>query len=463
MAEIKAYTGSAGTGKTTKLISLLSTEIKDLRKDSHQCILALTFMHGSRRRLDEKLSFLKKEKIKHKCKTIDSFATNIVERFRRYLNISKHITVVPNETNDTEREDNFRCYVNWSFVRKSFVHLLKFASIRNFISISYPIIIVDEFQDCESDLLDIIKAIYQCDTKIFIAGDDFQQLNNLESCEAINWLSSVSVPFVLKDIHRSSETDILATSFGLRNNTFVRNSIKTKVTSSADLAAWHISSYIHWKQWGRNGNYLVLLYPVSPEKSLFVKKALSRLENAFPKNNFSPHPFKIETSQGVSVEFANSLLENHVDSTVCRALLNDWLSKEDITITEASKKALKLLSLRGLDSIDKFEFSVLLSNTLHQHRSFSCNPSKTNHLAMTIHAAKNREFDHVIILWPYEVSKGDIYKRKLLYNAITRAKHKVLLIVQGKDEASFRKDKTLTLLGNIDFDSKKKKSASKND
>ena len=42
--------------------------------------------------------------------------------------------------------------------------------------------------------------------------------------------------------------------------------------------------------------------------------------------------------------------------------------------------------------------------------------------AMTIAQAKNREFDHVFVLWPYTVRDDAGQKRRLLYNAITRAK-----------------------------------------
>ena len=50
---------------------------------------------------------------------------------------------------------------------------------------------------------------------------------------------------------------------------------------------------------------------------------------------------------------------------------------------------------------------------------------------MTVHQAKNREFDSVIVLWPYEVSATR--QRRLLYNAITRAKRQAVVIVQNPD------------------------------
>jgi superfamily I DNA/RNA helicase len=50
---------------------------------------------------------------------------------------------------------------------------------------------------------------------------------------------------------------------------------------------------------------------------------------------------------------------------------------------------------------------------------------------MTIHQAKNREFQNVVILWPVEVGGTPESLRRLLYNGMTRAKSRVLIIVQS--------------------------------
>lgn len=53
--------------------------------------------------------------------------------------------------------------------------------------------------------------------------------------------------------------------------------------------------------------------------------------------------------------------------------------------------------------------------------------------AMTVQQAKNREFEGVVVLWPYQVGGDAEHKRRLLYNAITRAKRWCNVIVQGPD------------------------------
>ncbi|MEO6787820.1 MAG: ATP-binding domain-containing protein, partial [Chthoniobacteraceae bacterium] len=50
--------------------------------------------------------------------------------------------------------------------------------------------------------------------------------------------------------------------------------------------------------------------------------------------------------------------------------------------------------------------------------------------AMTIHQAKNREFPVVIVLWPFQVVGDPLLARRWLYNAITRAKRRAIVIVE---------------------------------
>ena len=50
---------------------------------------------------------------------------------------------------------------------------------------------------------------------------------------------------------------------------------------------------------------------------------------------------------------------------------------------------------------------------------------------MTIHRAKNREFGNVLVLWPHTVGGSAEYQRRLLYNAITRAKGRCSVVVFG--------------------------------
>jgi hypothetical protein len=54
-------------------------------------------------------------------------------------------------------------------------------------------------------------------------------------------------------------------------------------------------------------------------------------------------------------------------------------------------------------------------------------------VAMTVQQAKNREFEGVVVLWPYQVGGDAEHKRRLLYNAITRARRWCTVIVQSEE------------------------------
>jgi len=83
--KIIAYEGPAGTGKTTRLIqSLESLLTSDPLRDG-QRVLALTFMHGSRRRLHDRLSKLSVLRGRFQCSTFDSFAFMVCNRWKSLL------------------------------------------------------------------------------------------------------------------------------------------------------------------------------------------------------------------------------------------------------------------------------------------------------------------------------------------------------------------------------------------
>jgi len=65
---------------------------------------------------------------------------------------------------------------------------------------------------------------------------------------------------------------------------------------------------------------------------------------------------------------------------------------------------------------------------LRRHRTADDGPGLP---AMTVQQAKNREFEGVVVVWPYQVGGDAEHKRRLLYNAITRARRWCTVLVQG--------------------------------
>ncbi len=98
------------------------------------------------------------------------------------------------------------------------------------------------------------------------------------------------------------------------------------------------------------------------------------------------------------------------------------------------KRAKRLMKLRNTKQLSKVEFSSLLSSGLHFVNTFSTK-GRNSRVFLTVHGAKNREFDDVFVLWPqYTLPDQDLYLRKLMYNAVTRTRRKVVVIAQGQEE-----------------------------
>ena len=69
-----AVEGAAGCGKTFRLMEALGEALGATPLKEGQRVLALTFMHGARRRLNEKLRSVPGLKGRFECVTVDSFA-----------------------------------------------------------------------------------------------------------------------------------------------------------------------------------------------------------------------------------------------------------------------------------------------------------------------------------------------------------------------------------------------------
>ncbi|NTG78156.1 ATP-binding domain-containing protein, partial [Agrobacterium rhizogenes] len=75
------------------------------------------------------------------------------------------------------------------------------------------------------------------------------------------------------------------------------------------------------------------------------------------------------------------------------------------------------------------EVRMLMERTAANHRAYSGERPRGIPL-LSIHQAKNRQFDHVIILWPPGVPGNEELKARLLYNGITRARRSCKVFVR---------------------------------
>jgi superfamily I DNA/RNA helicase len=79
---VTAFEGPAGTGKTHSLMGHLGARMREQPLALHERVLALTFMHGARRRLDARLREIDGLEGRYLAVTVDSFAWRLVQRWR---------------------------------------------------------------------------------------------------------------------------------------------------------------------------------------------------------------------------------------------------------------------------------------------------------------------------------------------------------------------------------------------
>jgi hypothetical protein len=133
---VTAFEGPAGTGKTYRLMEQLGTALGDRALTPHERVLALTFMHGARRRLHSRLGDVDGLSGRFQATTLDSFAWRLVHRWRNLA--GKLGYAIPSE----EQYDQ-TCALAATLIARP--------AVKSWVVMSYPVIVVDEAQDLSSE------------------------------------------------------------------------------------------------------------------------------------------------------------------------------------------------------------------------------------------------------------------------------------------------------------------------
>lgn len=233
-------------------------------------------------------------------------------------------------------------------------------------------------------------------------------------------------------VKRTKNNKILNTATCLRKGENIEGE-KIYITASVSkhLTAAILKPNIHYNI--GKGNIAI----ISPtKKSNFVKDAIASLSTTY---TFKKGPNKDKTIGPYnnllgSDGYANvdELLIDIPKRPLNKLDLKKLKAKNNFILNRCCEKCLKKITMRNLEEVSYDDFIYTLNQFIHTHDNFYRKERYSKLTLTTIHGAKNREFDTVIILWPYEVSGNTLYKRKLLYNAITRAKTNAIIIVQNK-------------------------------
>ena len=407
--------GPAGTGKTTRLFQKLSLVLEENPLADHQQVLALTKMHGSRRRMDSKLRAISGLQRRYRCCTADSFAWSIVRRWR---------TLARNKFTVELTEDDYDrvCLLAGDLLAEGIV--------LDWVNRTFPIVVVDEFQDSKDGQLAMISALSSSVTCI-VAADDFQDLGNTETNPAVAWAQTNGESETLSDIHRTSALGLLEASRALREGDNIPDNGDGFTVLGArnhNAGASFVSRNLTW--W-RGCADIAVLTPVRPFRSPFVRGLIARVkEKPISDPPVGPHRVPWEESQEEEYNrFIEKIgLPNDPNAEVCcNALSLSGVSGPQRGLFHWIEWQRRVAG-RTTFTAEEIRREA---HRIHQRSRAYRRVMTRGVRAMTIHQAKNREFHSVIVLWPYQVTGTIECKRRLLYNAITRAKNRVLVVVQN--------------------------------
>lgn len=411
-----AFEGPAGAGKTHSLIERLSVSLRERPLADHERVLALTFMHGSRRRLDARLRDVDCLSGRFTATTFDSFAWHMTQRWQR---LAKHLGYEMPGENEYERTCSLAAA------------LLGRDDVQKWVILSYPFILVDEAQDLSSERSSMIAALSQSAT-IFLAYDEFQCLNTaLLPISIEGWIGDQCTPVALQGCRRTDDAELIEAAVAVREGRAVNpdgQCFKIVATpGNVNLRATYLANAIAWR---RGGNVAVL---TPSRQGGFADSAVARVgEGPVGKRGNGPYTIRWESSDAQdgdmlwdSLDLGNpcaadealAALARHRHKPVIRTL-SDWVKRQRST--------------QGVEEFTEGDFRRQIYQALSARRRYG-QRADAELSAMTIQQAKNREFDHVIVLWPYNVPNDNEQKRRLLYNAITRAKRSCIVLVQSKD------------------------------
>lgn len=408
---VRAFTGGAGCGKTHTLMDSLSKHLEASPLHVGQKVLALTFMHGSRRRLEERLGMLQNLRGKTECTTIDSFAWRLVRRWRSLAAALGFASIEPTE---------------YERVCEAAAALAQIKEVHNWVATTFPILVVDEAQDMTVNRLGMVAGLANR-LEVFVAADEFQCLSEeLRPNPACAWLAQVCTPKELTQPRRTNVDDLLNAARAIRAGEAPKSAkfFMVKQTSTAPLAGAWINSNLNWYGGGKR------VAIITPTHGAFSRDAFAWAAANKTKKGAGPYNVAWEQSEtkAATEYLATIQLADQADAASIAAALaaaGDARAVRDVTEwLEIQRRT------RGKVQFTRDEVVKLVEQSFSQRRQ-SRRSDVRGWKGMTVHGAKNREFDNVIVLWPAAVGGSDEQKRRLLYNAVTRAKERCVVLVQA--------------------------------
>ena len=427
------FEGAAGTGKTYSLVGRAREIVRQGALVEGQRLLALTFMNGARRRLDARLSDVPEFHRRFDCQTFDVFARTVATRRRSLITPEMEASVA------TLNEFDEPCSLAAS--------LLQNEVVRQWVTRTFPLVLVDEAQDLDEPRFGILRALSQS-SQVVAAADQFQCLHDgRDTATMIEWLENAGQTHRLTQPHRTTQQGLLDAALAVREGRNIRSVLTAstykdrttwrgegfrllEVPARPQLLSWSISNEMAQ----RRGQFVIL---TTDGRNQIVQASIQTVgtrQYARKRNGatFGPYPITWDRydDQESDALLDGVALPDAASVADFRAILSPLTNHAAIRQVIARMDRLRRVS--GQANFTAPQVTEFVREAL-RNRSRLGFRQPTGHLAMTIQRAKNREFPNVIVLWPHTATGDAEHLRRLLYNGITRAQNHCTVIVMGQN------------------------------
>jgi hypothetical protein len=311
---------------------------------------------------------------------------------------------------------------------------------------TFPLVVIDELQDCRGTRLEFVMALTEC-VPVIVAADDFQVLDAEGSCPALDRCKAHLRTLDLGE--KSTRTDdgaVIATAKALRTGSPTSAGVSCYFAPSGDVAAATIMTVS--KKW--RGSTAILAFKC--EGSHFVEQVFAALTKPRrPDEKMRPMSVAWDPSERSERAAVLSPL------TALPEVLSAAARAEEHGLSEAHRecwnRCARRARRRGEPSVQKQELLEELRRSVHFNRAFAIKGMRR--VFTTIHSAKNQEWHNVVVLWSgthFRAATPVELKRRLLYNAVTRARTNCVIIADGAAH-KWADDPVLGLLGQPTQDS----------
>jgi hypothetical protein len=307
--------------------------------------------------------------------------------------------------------------------------LLEQPAVLQWVAASFPIVVVDEAQDLRPQRLRMVAALSGAVT-LLVASDEFQCLDPVLRPGPVQaWLRTVCDPQVLQTVRRTDVPGLLAAAVALRNGAepVSNRAFRIHATPGIPQAAAYLANAIAWSR-GRT------IATIVPSLQGGFARAVVNHVRAGPSGTRRNGPYAIRwerTEQEETAELVNAL-QVADSSAMDEAELAIRILPQEFGVRRTLAWLCHQQHALGRSHVSREEIKTALRRFVRKHRLIGAT-GDYGLPAMTVHQAKNREFDEVVIIWPFRVGGSAEHKRRLLYNAITRARRSCSVLVQGAD------------------------------